>query len=101
MSQIIKITDFSDSRLDPYIRLTENQLLNRQNKDNSIFIAESYKVVDLALNAGLTPISFLMTDSHLNNAGRKYIQEYGDTPIFTAEDEVLSQMTGYRMTRGL
>lgn len=101
MSQIIKISDLNDCRLDPYISLTENQLLSRQNPDNSIFIAESNKVIDLALKAGLTPLSFLMTNSHINNAGKEYIEKYPDTPVFTANEKLLSQMTGYHLTRGL
>ncbi len=101
MSEIIKITDFSDSRLDPYVRLTENQLLNRQDPNNSIFIAESNKVIDLALKAGFTPVSFLMTSSHINNAGKEYIKSFPNTPIFTADEELLSKMTGYSLTRGL
>ena len=101
MSEIIKITDFKDCRLDPYVRLTENQLLSRQKPDSSIFIAESNKVIDLALKAGLTPLSFLMTNSHINNAGKEYIEKYPDTPVFTAGEELLSKMTGYHLTRGL
>ncbi len=101
MSEITKITNFEDCRLDPYVRLTENQLLSRQKPDSSIFIAESNKVIDLALKAGFTPLSFLMTDSHINNAGKEYIEKYPDTPVFTADEELLSKMTGYHLTRGL
>lgn len=60
MSNIIEITDFNDPHLDVYARLTENQLLNRHEPDKGIFIAESPKVIERALNAGCVPVSILM-----------------------------------------
>ena len=96
---IIKITDINQPELDVYTRLTESQLRNRLEPEKGIFIAESLKVVRIALGAGLQPISFL--------AERKYIDEQikplltnEDVPVYTGEREILAQLTGYELTRG-
>lgn len=67
MANIKEVTDFSDPELDIYARLTEVQLLNRREPDKGIFIAESPKVIERALNAGCVPISFLMETRHVEN----------------------------------
>ena len=102
MANIRKVTDFSDPELDIYARLTEVQLLNRREPDNKgIFIAESPKVIERALNAGCVPISFLMETRHVENQAKELIARCGDIPVFTAELDVLTQLTGFKLTRGM
>lgn len=101
MSNIIKITDFSSPELDIYARLTEVQLLNRREPEKGIFIAESPKVIERALNAGCVPISFLMEERHVENQAKELIARCGDIPVYTATLEVLMQLTGFKLTRGM
>ncbi len=100
MSNIIKITDITKPCLDPYFRLTENQLRNRSHLEKGIFIAESKKVIELALNCGLTPLSLLLTESQLNGNSKDLAEKLTEIPIYTAKDELLENITGYPMTRG-
>ena len=101
MSSIIKITDFSDPRLDVYARLTEAQLMNRFDPSNAMFIAESPKVIHRALDAGYRPISLLMERKDIEGSAADVIARCGDIPLFTAPREVLEQLTGYKLTRGV
>ena len=101
MSNIIEITDFLDPALDIYARLTENQLLNRENPENAMFIGESPKVIERALDAGCQPVSFLVERSHVNAEAAHAIERCGDIPVFTAELPVLTQLTGFQLTRGM
>ena len=101
MANIRKVTDFSDPELDIYARLTEVQLLKRREPDKGIFIAESPKVIERALNAGCVPISFLMETRHVENQAKELIARCGDIPVFTAELDVLTQLTGFKLTRGM
>lgn len=101
MANIKEVTDFSDPQLDIYARLTEVQLLNRREPDKGIFIAESPKVIDRALNAGCVPISFLMETRHVENQAKELIARCGDIPVFTAGLDVLTQLTGFKLTRGM
>ncbi len=101
MANIRKVTDFSDPELDIYARLTEVQLLNRREPDKGIFIAESPKVIERALNAGCVPISFLMETRHVENQAKGLIARCGDIPVFIAELDVLTQLTGFKLTRGM
>ena len=101
MANIKEVTDFSDPQLDIYARLTEVQLLNRREPDKGIFIAESPKVIERALNAGCVPISFLMETRHVENQAKELIARCGDIPVFTAELDVLTQLTGFKLTRGM
>ena len=101
MANIKEVTDFSDPQLDIYARLTEVQLLNRREPDNGIFIAESPKVIERALNAGCVPISFLMETRHVENQAKGLIARCGDIPVFTAGLDVLTQLTGFKLTRGM
>lgn len=101
MSNIIKITDFSSPELDIFARLTEVQLLNRREPEKGIFIAESPKVIERALNAGCVPISFLMEERHVENQAKELIARCGDIPVYTATLEVLTQLTGFKLTRGM
>lgn len=101
MANIKEVTDFSDPELDIYARLTEVQLLNRREPDKGIFIAESPKVIERALNAGCVPISLLMETRHVENQAKELIARCGDITVFTAELDVLTQLTGFKLTRGM
>ena len=101
MANIIEITDFSAPELDIYARLTEVQLLNRREPEKGIFIAESPKVIERALNAGCVPISFLMEGRHVENQAKDIIARCGEVPVYTAELNVLTQLTGFKLTRGM
>ncbi len=101
MPNIIEITDFSDPALDIYARKTENQLLNREHPEEGIFIAESPKVVERALNAGYEPVSVLVEDRHIDGEAREIIARCGNIPIYTAEFDVLTKLTGFQLTRGV
>ncbi len=101
MQNIIHITDFSDPRLDVYARLTEAQLLNREFPAEGLFIAESPKVIERALDAGYEPVSILVETGCIKGESEQVINRCGDIPVFTAHMEVLKNLTGYLLTRGL
>ncbi len=101
MPNIIEITDFNDPTLDVYARLTENQLLNREDPDNALFIAESPKVVERALNAGYQPVSLLVETKHIEGEAKEVIARCGEVPVYTAAFDVLTQLTGFKLTRGV
>lgn len=101
MPNIIEITDFSAPELDIYARLSEGQLLNRADPENALFIAESPNVIERALNAGCVPVSFLMERKHVEGKGREILARCGDVPVYAAELEVLIQLTGFHLTRGM
>ena len=101
MSDIIEITDFFSPELDVYARLSEVQLLNNEFPEKGMFIAESPKVIERALDAGYEPISCLMEKKHVNGEGRAILQRIGDIPVYTAEFDVLTQLTGFKLTRGM
>ncbi len=100
MSQRIKITDFMAPELDVYARLTENQLLNRAHPEEGMFIAESPKVIERALDAGCIPVSLLMEEKHIEGEAREIIERCEDVPVYTAASEVLTKLTGFALTRG-
>lgn len=100
MSNIIEITDFSAPELDIYARMTENQLLNRHEPEKGIFIAESPKVIERALDAGCIPVSLLLERKHITGEAKDIVARCKDVPIYTADYEVLKQLTGFPMTRG-
>lgn len=101
MANIIEITDFSDPNLDVYARLTEAQLLNRFEPKNAMFIAESPKVIHRALDAGYRPVSLLMERKDIDGSAREVLERCGNIPVYTADDSVLAQLTGYHLTRGV
>lgn len=101
MSNIIEITDFSATELDVYARFTEVQLLNRHEPEKGIFIAESPKVIERALDAGCIPISFLLERKHIDGQAKGLIERCSDIPIYTAEFDVLTKLTGFQLTRGM
>ena len=101
MSQIIHISDFKDPALDVFARLTEAQLRNKMEPEKGIFIAESAKVIQYALQAGYEPVSLLMEHKHIERQGAPLLKLCPDTPVYTAEASVLEKLTGYQVTRGV
>ena len=100
MGNIIEITDFLAPELDVYARLTEAQLLNRHEPEKGLFIAESPKVIERALDAGCVPVSFLVERRQLEGEAKEVLSRCESVPVYTADYEVLRQLTGYPMTRG-
>ena len=100
MANIIEITDFSAHELDVYARLTENQLVNREHPDEGLFIAESPKVIERALDGGCVPVSLLLERKHIGGEAREIVARCGNVPVYTAELSVLTQLTGFPLTRG-
>lgn len=101
MANILYISDLAAPELAPFARLTEAQLRSRRDPAAGVFIAESPKVIALALDAGLTPTAFLMEERHLTGQGAPLIARCGDVPVYTASREVLTGLTGYPLTRGI
>lgn len=101
MNKIIEITDLNFPELDVYARLTEAQLRARMEAERGVFIAESPKVIELALNAGCVPLSFLMERRHLQGQGAPLMERCPGTPVYTADRDVLASLTGYALTRGI
>ena len=101
MINLIQITDFHAPELDPFARLTEAQLMNRFDPANAMFIAESPKVIARALDAGCVPVSILAERKLIAGEGPEVIERCGDIPVYTAEMDILTQITGYKLTRGL
>ena len=100
MPNIIEITDFSAPELDVYARLTENQLVNREHPEQGMFIAESPIVIERALNAGYIPVSFLLEKKHIEGQAHEIISRCPNVPVYTAEFDVLTNLTGFQLTRG-
>ena len=101
MPNIIEITDFTAPELDVYARLTEAQLLNREEPAKGMFIAESPKVIERALDAGCQPVSLLMERKHIDTQAKDVIARCSDVPVYTAESEILTKLTGFQLTRGV
>lgn len=101
MAQMIEITDFDAPELDVYARLTENQLINRHEPEKGMFIAESPKVIERALDAGYMPVSILTEKRHIEGEGQKILARCGEIPAYTAEFDVLTKLTGFQLTRGM
>lgn len=101
MPTVFPITDFAAPELDIYARLTENQLVNREDPSQGLFIAESPKVIERALNAGYVPVSFLMEPRHTETQAKDILARCEGVPVYTAPLEVLRQLTGFPLTRGM
>ena len=101
MVNVREITDFSAPELDVYARLTENQLVNRAEPEKGMFIAESPLVIGRALDAGYTPVSFLMEPKDVETRGKALLERCGSIPVYVAELAVLTQLTGFHLTRGM
>lgn len=100
MSNIIEITDFSAPEVDIYARLTEAQLLHYYEPNGGIFIAESTKVIERALNSGCKPISLLLERKHIGGEAKTILERCGDIPVYVAELDLLTKLTGFQLTRG-
>ncbi len=100
MSNFKKITDFSAPELDIFVRLTGPELRRSVEGEQGIFIAESPTVIEVALNSGCEPIALLTDERLINGAVKNIIERLGDVPIYIAEKEVLSCLTGFELTRG-
>lgn len=101
MPSIIEITDFSAPELDVYARLTENQLINRHEPEKGLFIAESPKVIERALDAGYIPVSLLLERKHIEGQAAEVIRRCGDIPVYTSDFDILAQLTGFQLTQGV
>ena len=101
MPEIIQIHDLSAPCLAPYARLTEAQLRSRQEPEKALFIAESVKVISHALDAGYEPVSLLMEEKHIAGDAAELLSRCGCVPVYTAAREVLADLTGYALTRGV
>lgn len=101
MGNIIKIDNFDAKELDVYARLSENQLLNRHEPEKGLFIAESPKVIERALNGGYEPVSFLIEDRHIETQAKSIIERCPNVPVYTAQFDILTQLTGFKLTRGM
>lgn len=101
MPNIIEICDLSAPELDVYARLTQAQLRNRLEPEKGVFIAESPKVIVRALDAGYQPLSFLMERRHITGQAQELLARCGDVPVYTADREVLAELTGFELTRGV
>lgn len=100
MSEIIKIDDFSDPRLDLFVRLTGAQLRSKLEPEKGVFIAESPTVIEVALDSGCEPVALLTDERLINGSVEKIIKRCGDVPIYSATKDVLEQLTGFALTRG-
>ncbi len=101
MSEVIRITDFNAPELDVFARLREVQLLNCHEPEKGIFIAESPRVIERALDFGCVPLSFLTEERQIEKEAKKILERCGDIPVYTANMDVLTQITGYKLTRGM
>lgn len=101
MANIIEITDFAAPELNIYARYSEVQLLRINEPNPGIFIAESPKVVERALDAGYEPISMLVEHKHIETQAKELIARCGNIPVYTAEYDVLTKLTGFALTRGM
>lgn len=101
MTRIMELTTLDAPELDVFARLTQAQLRNRLEPEKGIFIAESPKVIGRALDAGYKPVSLLMERRHIEGDAKEILTRCGDVPVYTADREVLAQLTGYALTRGV
>ena len=101
MANVIYLDLIDDPALDVYARLTEAQIRNRLEPEKGVFIAESPKVIRLALLAGFEPVSFLMEQKHIEGDAKDLLARCPDTPVYTGSRELLQSLTGYALTRGV
>lgn len=99
--QIIEINSLSHPGVEVFATLTEAQLRNRLEPQKGIFIAESPKVIQVALNAGYEPLALLCERKHIEGDAASLIERCGDIPVYTGERELLASLTGYTLTRGV
>ena len=100
MAVIIPISDFNARELDIFARTSEGQLLNRAEPEKGLFIAESLRVIKTAIESGYEPVSMLIEDRHVDTQAEGLIPLLGDIPVYTAPFDMLTQITGFQLTRG-
>lgn len=98
---IYEITSMSDERIQLFTSMTEAQLRNRLNQEHGVFIAESPKVIRVALQAGYQPQALLCEQKHIEGDARDIIEAHPEMPVYTGSREMLSELTGYTLTRGV
>lgn len=98
---LIEITSLEQPGVDVFSTLTEAQLRNKVEPEKGIFIAESPKVINVALNAGYQPLALLCERRHVEGDAKTLIARCGDTPVYTGDRQLLSRLTGYTLTRGV
>ena len=98
MIRMIEITDFHAPELDIFARKTEAQLLNKDHPEEGMFIAESPKVIERALNAGYTPVAVLVEKKQIEGEAASVLARCDEIPVYTAEFDVLAQLTGFKLT---
>ena len=98
---IIQLTSLNQPDVEVYSTLTETQLRNKLHPEQGIFIAESPKVIRVALEAGFTPLSLLCEERHITGDAADIIAQCGDITVYTGERELLARLTGYTLTRGV
>ena len=98
---IYEISSIKDERLQLFTSMTEAQLRNRLNQEQGVFIAESPKVIRVALQAGYQPQALLCEQKHIEGDARDIIEAHPEMPVYTGSREMLSELTGYTMTRGV
>lgn len=96
---VIHITSLSHPGVEVFSSLTDAQLCDRRLVENGLFIAESSKVIDVALDAGYEPVSMLMEERHLTGIGAHIVERVGDIPIYAGSHELLESIAGFPMTR--
>lgn len=103
IQNMTEITDFDAPELDVYARLTEAQLLNKDHPEDGLFIAESPKVISRALDGGYEPVSVLVEKKQVLEDAETIavLGKCGNVPVYTAEFEVLTKLTGFKLTRGM
>ena len=101
MANIQVLSSLDAPELDVYARLTQAQLRNRLEPEKGVFIAESPKVIRTALDAGLSPVSFLMEQRHIGGDAAPLLARFPDIPVYTADRDILAGLTGYTLTRGV
>lgn len=98
---VIEITTLAHPGVEVFSSLTEAQLRNRLDSEKGIFIAESPKVINVALDAGYQPLALMCEQRHINGDASEIIDRCGDIPVYTGARELLAQLTGYTLTRGV
>ena len=101
MATIIEITSLTEPGVEMFSTLTEAQLRNKVEPQKGIFIAESPKVIQVALNAGYEPVALLCERRHIEGDAKAIIEQCGEIPVYTGERALLEQLTGYTLTRGV
>lgn len=101
MARIIKVDSINASELDAYVRMTEAQLKNKLCPEKSIFIAESPTVIEVAIQGGCVPVSFLTDERLLGEGVMKIADKYPDIPMYVATRDELTKLTGFELTRGM